>query len=140
MPSPTLAAGDRQRISENKRLGVAYPGELADFAQNLFVQSAVDLDLADGFLARRATALVEVRDVYMSVAEHGAELADVAGLILFHDVEHVRRELGVEVYVLNLDQARTTVGKHRARDAARGAAEVDRDLDVAFIRALLRLA
>src|SRR3569833_1615553 len=133
MPSPTLAAGDRQRISENKRLGVAHPGELADFAQDFFVQSAIDLDQADRFLTRRAAAQVEICDVHMCVAEHGAELADEAGLILVHDVEHVRRELGVEVDVLDLDQAWTPKEELRAGDTARGATEVDRDLDVAFI-------
>src|SRR5688572_3106288 len=67
-----------------------------DLAQKLRRDRLVDRDEADGVAAGPVAAEVEGRDVDAGLAEERAESADEARLIGVADVDHVRRELGLD--------------------------------------------
>ena len=72
---------------------------------------------------------MEGRDVDLAFAQQRAEAADEARLVVVGDVEHVRRELGVDLDALDLDDARMLAAEKRARDRARVLLGRDREAD-----------
>src|SRR6185312_11070036 len=110
MASPPIGKGDGiagwrlQALSalEMQHRGLLYEGQLADRSQSFVVDAAVHFEQRNGVTARCRAAKCEGRDVDPSIAKHSAEAADHARLVLIDDVEHVRRELGVEIDVAYL--------------------------------------
>src|SRR6185295_10277810 len=123
--------------SECKRLRLLDQRQLADLVQNLFADGAVDFDQRDRIQAWPAPAEVEVRDVNLCFTKKRSEPANEAWLILVGDIEHVRRKLGIEIDVLDLDEAWSAVGKDSARDASLETLGRHGDLHVTFVDTLL---
>src|SRR5262249_49020526 len=83
--------------------------------EHLRRQVAIDLDQRNGIAAGRVAADVERGDVDAGVTERGREAADEAGLVQIGDVDHGPAEPGVHANAFDVDDARPTIGKDRAR-------------------------
>src|SRR5689334_11128507 len=136
MHVPSVRSDGLPRL-ECKRLCLLDQRQLANFFQDLFADGAVDFDQGDGILAWAAPAEIEVRDVNLCFTKKSSEPADEARLVLVGDIEHVRREFGIEVDVLDLNEAWSAVGEDSASDASLEALGSHGDLHVTFIDALL---
>ena len=121
VPSPGGASGEFGSLPRQKpqHLTRLTPGRTWIFAERVARGNlAVDLDERDGRAALLVAAEREGRDVDPGVAERRGEAADEARLVLVGDVDHRGREFGVDLDVLDRDDARLAVGEHRAGDRA----------------------
>ena len=97
-----------------QRLGLLHLRQRPYRSEDPRRQLAVDLDQRNGVAAGRFAAHVEGRDVNTGVAERAGEAADEARLVEIGDVDHRWAELRVHADALDVDDARTAVGEHRA--------------------------
>ncbi len=72
---------------------------------------------------------MERGDVDAGLAQGAAEIADEARLVAVAHEQHVRPQLGLERYALDVDDARPVAAEQRASDAARAVLALDRDAD-----------
>src|SRR4051812_9831388 len=106
MPNPSASGVRRESAwyrSEGECAGLFHPRKRADFLEHAVGDALVHLNDADGVGSGRRAAQIEVRDVHPGIAQQRAEFSDKAWLVLVGDVEHVRREFGVQVDALDLD-------------------------------------
>src|SRR5579872_2589320 len=114
--STTAAQFSGAAALKPQRLGLFHARYLADLVQQAVRRRAVDFDQRDRRSALLVAAKREGRDVDARFAEQAGETADEAGLVLIGDIDHRRREFGVDFDVLDRQDARFAVMKHGSRD------------------------
>src|SRR5277367_6904179 len=104
--------------SETQSLGLPDARDLDDLGDHAFGRGPVDRNQRD----RGASLLVapqrERRDIDAGLAEQAREPSNEARFVLVGDVDHRRRELGVDLDALDRKDARLAVVEHRATDRA----------------------
>src|SRR4029079_8235784 len=99
-----------------QRLGLLHLRQRAHLCKDCLRKVAVDLDQRYRVATWRVAPDVEGGDVDAGLAEGRGKLPDETRLVEIGNVDHRRPELGIHPDSLDVDDARTAVGKDGARD------------------------
>src|SRR5260370_24197458 len=102
-----------------ERSDLLYIRNLPHLRQCLRRHVAIDFDQRNGVAALRVAPEMEGRDIDAGLGKEGSEPSDESWLVLIGHVQHRWREFGIHPNTLDIDDARSAVGKHRARYCAR---------------------